>query len=156
MIRIAKQSEYAELDAICRRAAYALCMSAYDVELIDAWVAKPRLEKYFSDNGNTYFVLIREDRIACYGAINLGRQLLEALFVEPEFAGQGLGHEMLEYLFQQAATAGMDTLLVESSLNAVGFYQQHGFIEYARGKFQLSDTLALDSVLMRCRLTLPR
>lgn len=52
--------------------------------------------------------------------------ILEALFVEPGFIGQGVGGRLLNHALARAAEAGMATLTLDADPNAVPFYEHCG------------------------------
>jgi N-acetylglutamate synthase-like GNAT family acetyltransferase len=52
---------------------------------------------------------------------------LDALFVEPDVIGHGLGRLLLEDAAARAAQAGARELFVVSGPGAQGFYERHGF-----------------------------
>ena len=84
--------------------------------------------------------------------INIEKQLLVSLFVSPEYAGKGMGQEMIEYLFEKARAAGVKFLLVDSSLNAVEFYSRNGFVERSKSEFKTQSGVVMESVQMDCAL----
>lgn len=51
---------------------------------------------------------------------------LVALFVEPDVIGKGLGRALLSHALEQAQSAGVECLLIESDPNAERFYRGHG------------------------------
>jgi GNAT superfamily N-acetyltransferase len=53
---------------------------------------------------------------------------LVALFVEPEMIGKGLGRALLHHVLEQARSAGIDSVLIESDPNAEPFYRAQGAI----------------------------
>ena len=63
--------------------------------------------------------------VAGWGAIRV--DYLEGLYIAPEFAGRGVGEEllgMLEWLMRQR---GVPKVRAEASTNAVNFYLQRGY-----------------------------
>ncbi|MGD8977999.1 MAG: GNAT family N-acetyltransferase [Gammaproteobacteria bacterium] len=138
------------MEAVFCASVRALCAEAYGQEIIDAWIGPPRLERFVKgqQRGNEYYVLIRDGQVAGFGALKLEDQLLEALFIDPSLAGQGLGRALLEFMAGVAQDAGCPKLRVSSSLNAVGFYRANGFSETGRGDLVLDGGVALGSVFM--------
>ncbi len=154
MIRAARRSDHEDMDALFRASVQALCADFYPPEVIEHWAGNPGAERIVrgQTRGDEHFILRRGGRLAAFGALNLERELLEALFVEPAFAGQGVGRELLAFLVDLAGRAGLTRLKVNSSLNAVGFYQANGFVEYGRGDFELGGGVTLDSVFLERQL----
>ncbi|KAB0491275.1 GNAT family N-acetyltransferase [Pseudomonas vancouverensis] len=57
------------------------------------------------------------------------------LFLLREASGHGLGAHLLGIGLEKARGPGIQTIRVESTLNAEGFYQRHGFVTRERGFF---------------------
>lgn len=155
MIRAARKSDHEDMDALFRASVQALCAAFYPPGVIEHWAGKPVPERILrgQTQGDEHFVLTRHGRLAAFGALNLQKELLEALFVAPEFAGHGVGRELLEFLLDLARSAGLTRIRVNSSMNAVGFYEANGFVEYGRGDFDLGGGVTLDSVFLARELS---
>lgn len=57
------------------------------------------------------------------------------LFLLPEAAGAGLGRRLLEIGIEKARLGHDGPIKVESTVNAQGFYQRHGFRPVGTGFF---------------------
>ena len=66
-----------------------------------------------------------DGRAAGWGAIQGGR--LEGLYTDPDFAGQGIGTELLGRLEALMRTRGICRISAEASANAEGFYLRRGY-----------------------------
>jgi putative acetyltransferase len=64
-------------------------------------------------------------RMVGWGAIRGDR--LEGLYIDPEFAGQGIGTELLTNLEELMRKRDIRTIRAEASSNAEGFYRRHGY-----------------------------
>lgn len=150
IIRPALETDYPVMDQVQTASVRELCVGVYTPELIEEWVGKPRPERYARgrEKGASYYVLMSGDKMYGYCGIGLKRLMIEAVFVHPDMAGKGIGGHLLRHLFSVATQAGINKLLVESSLNAVGFYSKHGFVEYGRSKMALTTGKKIDGVLM--------
>jgi N-acetylglutamate synthase-like GNAT family acetyltransferase len=73
-------------------------------------------------------VVEREGVLVAFAALDFGADEpeLEALFVEPEWIGSGLGGALLEAACTVARKRGVDALVIESDSNAEAFYRRHG------------------------------
>ncbi len=149
-IRPATEQDYVAMDQLQTVSVRALCASVYSQELIEAWVGKPKPERYMRgcQKGASYYACMMGERLCGFCAIGLKRRMVEAVFVHPEMAGQGIGSRMLQHLFTLAAQNGIDQLMLESSLNAIDFYASHGFVEYARCQVELMTGQMIDGALM--------
>ena len=154
MIRIAKPTDYAEMDSVFRASAQAFCSQSYDAATITEWAdqAWPDRFKLGKEKGDEQYVFTKDGRIICFGCINLSSEKLVSLFVHPEFSGQNVGEMMLEYVIARTATAGVKVLKLDSSINAVNFYKRHGFSEVGFSKYKTQSGLQMDSVQMELTL----
>jgi len=148
MIRKAKPTDYSSMDSVFRSSAEKLCVASYNREVIEAWAGKCWPERFArgADDGNQQYVLLMEGNVVCFGS------LLVSLFVSPEYAGQGLGQQMIEFLFDVAKSTGVEVLRLDSSLNAVDFYLRNGFKETGRGDYKTQNGVLMESVQMECNL----
>ncbi len=68
---------------------------------------------------------------------------LSLLAVKPEARRLGLGHDLLIWLEQSAAVAGLDHISLEvrsNNASAIAFYEQHGYvIEKLRSRYYQSE-----------------
>jgi len=104
-----------------------LCAGVYSSEQIEAWLA-PRLaddyRKAMTVGGETMFVAHRAGRIV--GFASLKAAMLMALYVDPD-GGRGAGRRLLQAAEEHARSDGVAVLSLQATLNAVVFYQRHGF-----------------------------
>ena len=64
-------------------------------------------------------------QVVGWGAIRADR--LEGLYTDPDFAGRGIGTELLSKLEVLMRTRGIRTIRAEASSNAEGFYLRRGY-----------------------------
>ncbi|AQS37162.1 Acetyltransferase (GNAT) domain [Shewanella psychrophila] len=69
-----------------------------------------------------------QERVLGFGFVDAAQCRLEAVFVDAEAVGMGIGKLLAAKLEVQAKKAGVKTLSLSSSLNAAGFYQNLGYI----------------------------
>lgn len=150
MIRIAETADYVAMDTVFRASTKAFCVKDYGSKTIEAWAGEPWPERFVVslEQGCQQYVTLVANNLACFGELNIKKQLLLSLFVSPEHAGQ----EMIKFLFAKAITAGIKVLHVNSSLNAANFYLRNGFIEQSRSEFTTQGGTVLESIKMACTL----
>lgn len=84
------------------------------------------------NNRFLYYVLIVGTEILGFYALERMSKTeveLEALFVEPDFIGQGYGRILLEHAKDNAAEIGMKTIVIQSDPHAEAFYFALGGIK---------------------------
>jgi ribosomal protein S18 acetylase RimI-like enzyme len=96
------------------------------------------------------YVLERDGRIVAM--IGLKRNEIGHLFVDPDFARQGLGRLLVDFAIEQFRQAGYTEMIVLASQNAVGFYERFGFVVEGTGSFEVGPNLPLVYVKMRAKL----
>jgi putative acetyltransferase len=67
------------------------------------------------------------DSIIGFGNLNQKSGEIEALYVDPDHVGRGVGIKILQALENQALDLGLKLLRLTSSLNAVRFYERAGY-----------------------------
>lgn len=63
-----------------------------------------------------------------------------ACYVHPAHANQGVGTALLERMHSELRGAGYERAALTASLNAVGFYERHGYEERERFDLEPHDT----------------
>jgi len=127
-IRNARQVDRGAIWEIHIRAIKELCKSHYSERELQTWteVLKPvRYEEQISKG--PFFVAVAGDSIIGFGNLNQKSCEIEALYVDPDHAGRGVGIKILQALENQALNLGLKLLRLTSSLNAVRFYERAGY-----------------------------
>ncbi|MFZ6686770.1 GNAT family N-acetyltransferase, partial [Undibacterium sp. SXout11W] len=74
------------------------------------------------------YVAESSDRIVGFGAVSLIDGKIDAVFVDPDHAGSGIGRTVMQFLEEVAIESGSTaTLHLEATLNAMPFYTKLGF-----------------------------
>ncbi len=116
-------------------------------ELIDIWEASVRATHDFlpEDNIAELKPLILEQYfdavdLRCYkdsndrilGFIGVADSNIEMLFVDPDYIGRKIGRKLTEYAIENLGASKVD--VNEQNPDAIGFYQQMGFIQTGRSE----------------------
>jgi len=137
------------------RAVRELARDAYTPEQIEAWAALREPKDFAAVIGEREFQVAEDSGvIAGYGQLNVATAELEAVYVAPEYAGRGLGRQLMELLEEKARAAGVKSLRLRASLNAVGFYEHLGWRIERREAHRLPSGVEFDVVHMTKALTL--
>lgn len=132
--RFAKSSDAAAVWALRANAIRLKCSSHYPADVIETWAAAKMPSTFGALIENEHFVVVEQGgRIVGYAGLNPTEQEIEAIFVSPDFSGQGLGALLLERAEKQARDLRFGTVKLKASLNAVNFYQRAGYSEVGRG-----------------------
>ena len=108
-----------------------LCASHYSADIIGGWLQNRSAEGYLAPiNRGAIFVAETGNRIVGFGEAAAG--VVVAVYVDPAVPRQGVGSALLRHALEQARLEHSGPVRVESTLNAIGFYERHGFREIAR------------------------
>ncbi len=88
-----------------------------------------------------------------FGEIVTGSNELRAVYVLPTAGRMGIGKRLLHHLEDLARSHGVDSLWLDSSLNAEAFYAAHGYESRGRGVHELSSGRKMPCVKMGKRLS---
>jgi GNAT superfamily N-acetyltransferase len=131
------------------RAIEAIPRSYYDEQDIARW-ASAAMPKEFEDVIVSLDVVVAErlGQIIGWGFVDRGESCVEAVFVDPGFQGAGVGTRILAMIEEIARNAGVKSLTLSSTLNAVQFYEHRGFEHHRRSKYHHPEGFDLDCVVM--------
>ncbi len=152
LIRAARVEDGPALLEIHKAAVEALCRAHYRPEQIAAW-ALPRGLPSFDQmlEATPFFVAEREGRVAGYSQVDTGAGEILAVFVHPRHGRKGVGGKLLAAAEEAARRAGWSRVFLNSSLNAVGFYESQGY----RREFACEQRLAGGAVIECVRMSKP-
>lgn len=146
-------ADQATLWAVRTRCVRELCCSHYPPDVIERWAASGPPPHHASLLGQGGCVVAEDarGRVLGYGVLDLPRNEVDALFVEPGSAGQGIGHALMQRL--TALADPQRDLALSASLNAVAFYQRQGFVIEGAQDYPHPSGMLLAAMRMRRRPT---
>jgi putative acetyltransferase len=119
-----------------------ICSSHYDDGAIQAWSGRP-LNKEIRQNAiaeDVVNVLEIDGHIQGFYHVKPSTGSIEAVFVSKKIAGQGFGKTLLQEAMNILQNSGCQVLTLESTLNAFGFYEKHGFQRSSKnGQMRIGD-----------------
>jgi len=105
------------------------CATVYSPDVVAAWTPD-RMPISFPAmiRENPFFVIDGPaGKPVATGSLDLAAASVEAIFTLPDFAGKGMAGMIIDTIKTEARQRGYRRLTLESTPNAVSFYQQHGF-----------------------------
>jgi len=125
--------------------------------IIEDFVARNYQEKALGDSieldKNTYFISVDQERISGYSNLVVDQPntylpekkvaLLDRLYLDPEFFGQGIAHDLLEHNKQYALDQGCVGIWLNvwtENYRALRFYLKNGFQNIGDTAYRLSPT----------------
>jgi len=155
-VRRAEPDDARGILEVHHRAVHELAASAYDDQILEAWsppVDDERVEEFVDANfdsqpPSTVFVAVDDGRVLGVSAVVPADEYLWAVYVDPEFAGRGLGTALLRQAEWSAAQAEVGRLQLDASLNSVEFYEQNGYERVEEGTCEIDRGPAIPCVVM--------
>lgn len=137
-VREATPDDADAVRAVHRESITGLGPDAYDDEQVEAWARGTEDADYEAAiAGDGHFVVAEDgDEVLAFGSLSLSEPddyeadvdaEVTGVYVRPEVARQGVGSAVLADLEQRARTAGAETLGLTATLNALAFYEAHGY-----------------------------
>ena len=145
VIRLAVADDATPIIDIHSRAVQELCSSDYTAEQIDAWIGKRTPEDMaLRIAKHPFFVADRNGKLTGYATYSVNSSELLSIYVDPDFARQGVASTLMNELLADARSKGLTTLWLDASLTAVPFYEAVGFIS------NMETIYVFDGVLLEC------
>ncbi|BDU20067.1 hypothetical protein DYGSA30_15240 [Dyella sp. GSA-30] len=101
-----------------------------------------------------FYVAVTAEHIVGTGMIDLATGKVDAVFVQPEYMGRGVGRTMMAYLEGLAISEGLEDIHLDATLNAAPFYRAMGFEGNDTAVYESSLGVSLACVPMIKRLAL--
>ncbi len=123
------------------------CAAHYAPDVLRTWAAAPAPATYalLLARGGGLKAHVNGN-LAGYAILDTERSEVDAVFVDPGFAGLGIGKALLRALEQMAEQPS--ALHLYASLNAVPFYQAAGYRAVKSTQYQHPSGILLDCVFM--------
>lgn len=114
-----------------------LCRDSYDPEVIDGWLRGRSAAGYARGIGNGATFVAEIGGVVVGFCEAIPREIL-AVFVDPAWAGQGVGAALFSNAWERAAGLG-GVVRLEATLNAAPFYEHFGFRALDRSTVRRND-----------------
>lgn len=136
-VRPAVRDDRDALPALHTATVEAFGPDGYDMEQVRAWAkaGERSPDDYDVDTAGEHFtVAVQEKEVAGFGHLVTTAGEVHAVYVHPDHAGRGVGSVLLAELEGYARGQGFSELRLQSSLNAMGFYERAGYERLCEGK----------------------
>lgn len=128
IVRDATSGDAAQILDIHSRSVRELCSGDYSAEQIEAWIGKRTPEDTaLRIARHPFFVADLDGTLTGYATYNVNSSELLSIYVDPEFARQGVASELMSKLLADARSKGLTALWLDASFTAVPFYEAVGF-----------------------------
>jgi len=116
--------------------------------MLRIWTSGELSEDFIIDVEKRFYVAAYNDQVVGTGMIDIETGQLDAIFVHPTRMRNGIGRKIVNHLEDIAIKHGLETLSLESTLNAAPFYRACGFEGNEIGKYHSPRGISLDCVPM--------
>jgi len=153
LIRPALASDAEEIAAVHVSVIRDVCGQVYEPRQIQAWVSGKTHQGYLRAIAERrVFVALRDERVVGFSELDPKTGEVFAVYVRPDCLRQGLGGYLLQTLEACAAEHGLERLHLHATLNAIPFYEAHGFVLDAMTSFPLGPDTSLACASMHKQL----
>ena len=137
-IRVATGGDASRIHDLHSRSVRELWPTHYSAAQIEGWIAGRTPEGYLAAiSRGEMFVAEGDSMLLGFGHAKAGS--IEAIYVEPEVRGTGVGSALLRRALIHARAGNPDTIRLTATLNAVGFYERFGFTSVERKSIEKGD-----------------
>jgi putative acetyltransferase len=144
LIRAAVASDAEEIAAVHVSAIRDVCSQVYEPSQIQAWVSGKTHQGYLRAIAERQvFVALRHDQVVGFSEIDPKTGEVFAVYVRPDCLRQRVGGSLLQALETCAAEHALGRLHLRATLNAIPFYEAHGFVLDAMTSFSLGPDASL-------------
>ena len=136
---------------------------AYDNEQVHAWLSNVPPEAYPIGKPDHSVVVAEfedgDDEMVGFGLLDCDSDAHDdstgevgAVYVHPDHAREGVGSAILDSLESAAREAGLETLVLTASRNAIDFYSARGYEGVETVALEMDDDVSLACLRMRTEL----
>lgn len=140
--------------------------AAYDERVVAAWAGdENRDPRSYRVAGEDVVFLVAVDAgdVVGFGELTTAEDAtdgyevdadaeIRAVYVAPDHAGEGVGTALLTDLEARDRASGVSTVVLIASLNAVGFYERHGYERVVEREYAFGENVTGRVVVMRKKL----
>lgn len=134
VLRTARPGDGQALHDVTRLSVQGLAKTHYSADQLADWMGA-RTGQYYEDIIARGLTVVAEEDGEILGFVDAQPGEVTRLFLLPQAAGRGLGKRLLQIGVENAALGWAGPIRIESTLNAQGFYERHGFKVVRRGHF---------------------
>lgn len=148
-IRRATQEDLPEVAAVHQASILDLCAAHYSAVELPQWTNALRPDRYAELlMGREFYVAEENGHILGFGVLDLKESLINATYVSPKAVHRGVGRRLVEAMEAAASQAGVGRLQLNSTLNAVPFYERLGYVRKEAAHNRLPTGVALLCIQM--------
>jgi putative acetyltransferase len=149
LIRAATAADAEAIGRVHVAAIREICAPFYEAEQSAAWSSGGRVSRYLEPIATQVFlVAVAGDEVVGFSELAPDVGEVRAVYVRPDRVRQRIGSELLGAVEAAARARALPRLRIESSINAVPFYERHGYVSDGAGVAVLRSGARLPCVNM--------
>ena len=149
VIRPAEISDTEKITATHKASIEVICSSFYNSQSVTGWVGILSPAIYEDAIEHKVFILAEEsEEILGFGILDLAQGEIGAIYIHPKAKGKGYGRKLLLEMESISLKNNVSQLALCSTINALGFYQHHGYITTNKTFHELPNGIKLECVKM--------
>jgi putative acetyltransferase len=149
-IRRAVQADSPAIHDVHLSSIRGICAAVYTPEQVHDWTVNKKADGYVVAIGtHDFFVAEQHGRVVGFSEFAAPDREIRALYVHPDFVGKGVGHALLCRAEEAARSARIASVRLHSTVNAVSFYEAHGYGVERLDSQRLGTGTLLPCVLMQ-------
>ncbi len=149
VIRLAKIADTEKIAATHIASIKGLCSTCYTPQSIAKWVTVLSPDIYENAIRDKVMIVAEEKgEIFGLGILDLENTEIGAIYIRPKAKGTGCGRQLLLELESIALENNVDQLTLFSTINALGFYQHHGYVSANKTFHELPNGVRLECICM--------
>ena len=150
ILRRAKQEDGEAIWHVHTQAIREIAKSHYTQAQVEAWAGRltPQSYRKSIESRDLFVAEDTEGSIMGFGQLNQQIGEVEAVYVHPAYRRRGVGRQLLQTLEEVGRQIGLTALHLDSSLNAVAFYEYAGFTAEWQGTHILGNGVELSCMRM--------
>jgi N-acetylglutamate synthase-like GNAT family acetyltransferase len=148
-IRPATINNSEEISKCHRASIQKLCKDHYSPETIEKWTGI-LLPKIYGNAIKEKILIVAEEKnkISGFGILDIEHTELSALYIHPDSTGKGIAKKILSRLEAIALEKNVHQLNLCSTMNAIGFYKHHGYLDGSTTFHKLPNGIRLECIKM--------
>jgi N-acetylglutamate synthase-like GNAT family acetyltransferase len=147
-IRKASREDAVQAFDIRRAAILDQCKSHYPGDALKSWTDGEASERFQCLVEERLYLAVHEGCVIGTGMIDTQTGAIDAVFVHPDKLRMGAGRMIMNYLEAIAREHGLQSIKIESTLNAAPFYRACGFEGAELSQYVTTKGLRLDCIPM--------
>ena len=132
----AKLSDYVEIHTVMQTSARDISRKAYHKKLVDTFnkfyidKTKDYIKQTLENPDNHTIIAKDKNRIIGFIQLKVNKQngTISHLYILPGYEGKSVGTQLFSLIKEQAMQLNINKLMIESTLNALTYYEKLGFV----------------------------